>query len=109
MRSHILKRDGYQSQISKRFGKNREAEVVHHVFPREEFPEYAFEEWNLISVTRREHNSLHYRDTDELTEEGVELLRRIARKNNIPIPDRYLGKAKRLNKYERRMAQRISK
>ena len=109
MRLHILKRDGYQCQLSKRYGKNREAEVVHHIFPREEFPEYAFEEWNLISITRREHNSLHYRDTDELTEEGAELLRRTARKNNIEIPTKYLERLKRRDKYGRPVEKRIPK
>ena len=109
MRLHILKRDGYQCQLSKRYGKNREAEVVHHIFPREEFPEYAFEEWNLISITRREHNSLHYRDTDELTEEGAELLRRTARKNNIEIPTKYLERLKRRDKYGRPVEKRFPK
>ena len=100
-RNSILRRDGYMCQLSKRYGKNREAEVVHHIFPREEFPEYAFEEWNLISLSRREHNSLHYRDTDELTEAGAELLRRTARKNNIEIPAKYLENMKRRDKYGR--------
>ena len=89
-REYVLRRDGYKCQLSKRYGKNREAEVVHHIFPRREFPEYAFSDWNLISLTRREHNRLHDRDTDELTEAGAELLRRTARKNNIKIPDKYL-------------------
>lgn len=80
-------------QQSKRFGKLKQAEVVHHVFPRELFPEYELELWNLISLTRAEHNKLHDRETDELTPEGIELLKRVARKNGIPVPDRYKGEA----------------
>lgn len=95
MREHILRRDGYMCQVSKRYGKIREAEVVHHIFPRGEFPQYTYEEWNLISVTRSVHNLFHYRETDELTEEGAELLRRTARKNNIPIPDKYQRRVKK--------------
>lgn len=62
---------------------------MHHIFPADEFPEYAYTDWNLISLTRHAHNTLHDRDTDELTEAGRQLLIRTARKNNIPIPDKY--------------------
>lgn len=88
-RDSILARDKYQCQISKRYGKFKQAELVHHIFPVDEFPEYAYADWNLISLTRTEHNKLHDRDTDELTEAGRQLLIRTARKNNILIPDKY--------------------
>ena len=32
-RAMILRRDGYMCQLSKRYGKRVEAEVVHHIFP----------------------------------------------------------------------------
>ena len=32
-REAILRRDKYQCQLSKRYGKIRQAEVVHHIFP----------------------------------------------------------------------------
>lgn len=89
VRRLALKRDKYQCQLSKRLGKLREAEVVHHIFPLAEYPEYAYSLWNLISLTREQHNKLHDRNSDVLTEEGEELLRRTARKNNIEIPERY--------------------
>lgn len=88
-RNSILRRDGYACQLSKRYGQNRPAEIVHHVFPRDEFPEYSFEDWNLISLTRAKHNALHDRETNELTEEGAELLRRVARRQGIQIPEKY--------------------
>ena len=88
-RTRALHRDGYRCQLSWRYGKIREAEVVHHIFPREDFPQYAYSLWNLISLTREQHNRLHDRNSNELTEEGKTLLRRVARKNNIPIPKEY--------------------
>ena len=88
-RQAILRRDKYLCQQSKRYGLFRQAEVVHHIFPLSDYPQYAFADWNLISLTRAEHNKLHERDTDELTGAGRELLIRIARRNNIEIPDKY--------------------
>ena len=89
VRASILKRDGYMCQLSKRYGKRIEANTVHHIFPREDYPEYQWCEWNLISLSHSVHDSLHYRQTNELTKDGIDLLIRTARKNNIPIPGRY--------------------
>ena len=76
LRAQVMRRDGYRCQLSKRFGKAVPAELVHHIYPVDEFPEYAFEPWNLISVSRAAHNKLHDRDSDKLTAEGVALMRR---------------------------------
>lgn len=88
-RTAILKRDGYRCQLSARLGKNVQANTVHHIFPYKEFPEYTWESWNLISLSTEAHERLHDRTAGTLTEEGIALLRRTARKNNIPIPLRY--------------------
>lgn len=87
-RERILKRDGYQCQQSKRLGKRVKADMVHHVFPRHEFPQYALSDWNLISLSYAQHNKLHT-EGGSLTDEGKQLLRRIALKNRIEIPARY--------------------
>ena len=89
IRERILRRDKYLCQISKRYGKLVQADTVHHIFPRDKFPEYSFSDWNLVSLSNAAHNKLHHRDTRELTEEGKELLRRTARLNNIEVPDDY--------------------
>ena len=89
IRASALRRDGYMCQLSKRYGKIREANTVHHIFPREDFPEYQYELWNLISLTKEKHNELHDRATNQLTAEGIELLKRVARKNGIEVPLRY--------------------
>lgn len=90
LREKILRRDGYECQVAKRYGKHRPANTVHHVFPASKFPEYMWSEWNLISVSAAAHNALHIRDTDELTDAGEDLLRRIARKNGIDLPPSFL-------------------
>ena len=51
VREAVLRRDGYMCQESKRFGKMRQAETVHHIWPREDFPEIELAPWNLISLT----------------------------------------------------------
>lgn len=82
-RESILKRDGYQCQVSKRYGKMIPAKVVHHVFPSEDYPEYEWQNWNLISISQGVHNSLHDRITGKLTPDGIALLKRIAKKHGI--------------------------
>ena len=76
LRQKALRRDGYMCQISKRYGKHVPANLVHHIFPRSQYPEYEWELWNLISVSASAHNKLHIRDDDELTEEGKRLMER---------------------------------
>lgn len=78
-----MRRDGYKCQLSKRYGKNVPAEVVHHIYPVDEYPEYAYCLWNLISLSRKMHNTLHDRGNDALTAEGVALMRR-TRAGDIP-------------------------
>lgn len=75
-RKHILRLDGYVDQIEKRYGRTKEATVVHHIYPADEYPEYAWCDWNLISVSLATHNKLENRQTGELTVEGIALQRR---------------------------------
>lgn len=76
LRAQVMRRDGYRCQLSKRYGKSVPADLVHHIYPVDEFPEYAFAPWNLVAVSRAAHNKLHDRDSDKLTAEGVALMRR---------------------------------
>lgn len=83
-RKRILRRDGYIDQIERRYSATpKEADVVHHIFPRELYPEYEWCDWNLISTSTRRHNTLHDRNTNQLTAEGIKLLERTARKYEI--------------------------
>ena len=84
-RDKILRRDKYQCQLSKRYGKIRQAEVVHHIFPASDYPEYEWCDWNLISITNEMHNKLHDRNNDSLTEMGKNLMYRTARRQGIRV------------------------
>ena len=80
-REKILKRDGYLCRESKRYGKRVEATTVHHIYPVEEYPEYAWCDWNLVSLSLTKHNAMHDRKTNELTSLGREWMFR-----TIPPP-----------------------
>lgn len=85
LRESVLRRDNYQCQISLRYGRRKEADTVHHIFPADRYPEYQWEPWNLISLCREEHNAMHIRETDELTDQGAALMKRIADQHGISI------------------------
>lgn len=73
--AHILRLDGYLDQYAKRYGKIMAANIVHHIYPAKEYPEYEWCDWNLISVSRESHNKLENRKTGKLTNAGEELKR----------------------------------
>lgn len=50
--------------------------MVHHIYPAKDYPEYAWEDWNLISVSLATHNKLENRETGELTKLGQALKER---------------------------------
>lgn len=55
----ILRRDHYQCQLCKRYGKIREASIVHHKLELALYPELAMDNDNLVSVCKSCHNKLH--------------------------------------------------
>lgn len=89
LREAVLRRDGYLCQWERRYGRRVEADTVHHVFPREEFPEYQWESWNLVALCGRAHDRMHDRVTGALTEKGRALLRNVARRAGVEVPERY--------------------
>lgn len=66
----ILRRDKLKCQESKRYGHTEEATTVHHIWPLEDYPEYAWEDWNLVSLSQNRHNRMHDRKTRRLTALG---------------------------------------
>ena len=100
LRKAILRRDGYMDKVVWRYGKRREATIVHHIFPREEYPEYAWAPWNLISVSMATHNRLHDRESDELSEKGIELLRRTAITQGMEVPEKYREQKKEITEWK---------
>ncbi len=80
LRRYVLMRDKYLCQLEVRYGKRIDAEVVHHIFPVEEYPELFFNSDNLISLSKKAHNKMHNRMTDEITPEGRRLQEKVRKK-----------------------------
>lgn len=49
---------------------------MHHIYPLEDYPQYALSDWNLISVSSGVNNQMHDRETGKLTKLGLDLQRR---------------------------------
>ena len=74
-RAYILRIDGYKDVVAGWYGRTVEAKMVHHIYPAEDYPEYAWEDWNLISVSYSTHKKLENHMTGGLTEMGRQLMR----------------------------------
>ena len=75
---HILRLDKYRDRVAAMYGRTEEATTVHHIYPAEEYPEYAWCDWNLISLSQPMHNAMHDRSTGALTALGREWTRRVS-------------------------------
>lgn len=85
MREVALRRDKYIDQLDLRLGERNEADTVHHILPREIYPEYQYKLWNLISLTRDNHEIMHNRITGGLSALGRKLMVETAEKNGIHL------------------------
>lgn len=81
----VMVRDGFQDVYIKRYGRMEPAEMVHHVFPLEEFPALRLNPHNLVSVSKETHNKLHTTG-GSLTEAGRDLQRIILRRYPDLLP-----------------------
>ncbi len=70
LRKWVLDRDKYRCRENARYGRRVDATTVHHIWPAELYPEYAWCEWNLIALSSAAHNAMHDRETNQLTELG---------------------------------------
>ncbi len=69
-RKQILRRDRYLCREALRYGRRVGATTVHHIWPLEDYPEYALADWNLLSLSDGANNMMHDRKTGKLTELG---------------------------------------
>lgn len=69
-RNYILSVYDYECQDAKRFGKTIKADMVHHIYPIEAYPELKYVDWNLIPLTNTNHNKMHDRVTNKITTYG---------------------------------------
>ena len=83
IRETALRKAGYQCVMSKRYGKNVPAQMVHHALPIDDYPQYAMALWNLVPMTNEWHGKMHDRNTNKLTAEGQRLAMRIAQQNGV--------------------------
>ncbi|WP_242009318.1 HNH endonuclease [Aeribacillus composti] len=60
--------------------------MVHHIVPLEKRPDLKLMSWNLISFCNKCHESMHNRNTDELSEKGMQWVERVRHhlENNPP-------------------------
>ena len=58
-RQYILHRDHYLCQECKKYGRNNEAKIVHHIKEVEDHPELKLKNDNLVSVCKSCHNKVH--------------------------------------------------
>lgn len=84
IRKLVLVSAKYADQVRIRKGDMIEANTVHHIFPREQYPEYEWERWNLIAVSEETHKHLHKPD-GSLSEAGKILQEEAAEKYGKPI------------------------
>ena len=83
LREKILRRDEYRCTECRRYGKAVQGTTVHHIFPREDFPEIRWEPWNLTTLCPECHNAMHDRNTNKLTDRGMALVYRVARSKEL--------------------------
>ena len=80
LRKLALRRDRGFCREAARYGRRVPATVVHHIWPAEDYPEYAYCLWNLVSLSTSAHDAMHDRDTRKLTALGLSW------KNRPPAP-----------------------
>lgn len=70
-RERILRRDKYLCCECRRYkAVPKPASVVHHCWPADEYPEYRYADWNLISLCAKHHDAMHDRLSGKLTTHG---------------------------------------
>ena len=75
LRERVLREQKF-CQEAARYGIRQPAEVVHHIWPAEDFPEFAYCRWNLVALTQANHDRMHERGTRKLTPLGERWRRR---------------------------------
>ena len=85
LRNTALIRDKYMCQCCRANNKMVNATCVHHIFPIERYPQYAYEKWNLMSLCDKCHDEMHNHYTGELSKKGMLFLRSLAALQGIKI------------------------
>ena len=70
-RANVLRRDEYRCKECLRYGTTREAEMVHHIYPLEQYPQYILTDINLLSLCDSCHGKMHDRFNNTVTKLGM--------------------------------------
>jgi len=85
-RQAILRRDEYLCQECKRYGKHTQASMVHHINAVDTHPFFTYTDDNLISLCNVCHDKMHDRNNNELTDIGLNWVKRVNNKLNCTPP-----------------------
>lgn len=85
LRKSAMLRDAYKCQSCKLKQRATQATCVHHIFPRDSFPQYETELWNLMSLCDKCHNEMHDRFTKGLSHKGKVFMRAKASEQKIKL------------------------
>lgn len=80
----VLSRYNYVDAYERRYGRMVDATIVHHILPLEHYPELAYQDFNLMPVSKKTHMLLHRQD-GSLSKKGLEIAERTARQHNIDL------------------------
>lgn len=76
LRARAFRRDGYMCRECARYGRHVPAERAHHAWPVEDWPEFEWALWNLVSLCLSCHDAMHDRHSRQLTALGEAWRRR---------------------------------
>lgn len=85
IRPAVLARDGYMDQLELRLGRHVPADTIHHIFPVDRYPKYKWCTWNMISLSRKNHEAMHLRKGGELSDAGRKLMEETAQHRGIKL------------------------
>lgn len=71
-------------ELCLRINKRNAAAVVHHIVPVEKSDLLAYKDFNLISLCKRCHEHVHKRESHELSELGLTLVKELVQQSYIP-------------------------
>ena len=77
VRARVLRRDRFLCRECARYGVNAPASVVHHVWPTDDFPQWAWDERIMISLCPACHERMHERSSGALSDAGERWRRRV--------------------------------
>ena len=83
-REHILRRDGYQCQECRRYGRTTAGTVVHHLTQITDAWPLRLADSNLLTLCARCHDASHDRSGEALSASGEAMRERLLGRRRVP-------------------------